>query len=88
MQVELGEDVIRDQRVLLHELPLVTRQWPVLSEHLKGHADLADVVQQRADLDRLELLVAVPKSAREPDRDCRDTLRVAARIRVFRFHAA
>src|SRR6266581_4301229 len=63
MQVELREDVVRDQGVGLDELPLVVGELSWFAQDVLRDADLADVVQERANLDRLEFLVAKPEPA-------------------------
>ncbi len=50
-----------------------------------GHADLPDVVEQRAELQRAQLLAVEPQLAPQPEAEADDPLGVAARLRVARF---
>src|SRR5262245_52147973 len=51
------DDLSADLRVHLHLLPFVRRQWAGLGENVLRHGELADVVQQRSDFDRLPVEV-------------------------------
>src|SRR4029078_7425792 len=42
------EDPCAEQRGLLHDLPLLLSERPALREDRRGHADLAERVEQRA----------------------------------------
>src|SRR5919202_1503181 len=59
-QIDLGEDVLRQDRVLAHDLPFLFVERLRLLEDPLGDADLADIVQKRADFDRVELGSLVP----------------------------
>src|SRR5207248_11744952 len=65
MQVELGEDVVRDHGMPPDDLPLSLVERRLLAQDLLRDADLAHVVEERADLDRLELLAAEAEPLRE-----------------------
>src|SRR5919197_1003135 len=54
MQVELGEDVVRDHRVRLDHVPLGVVEGAFLAQDLLRYADLADVVEEGSELDCLE----------------------------------
>src|SRR5205823_15112807 len=88
MQVELGEDVVRDHGMLLDQIPLVVVQLSRLAKHLFGNSDLADVVQERTDLDRLELVVSEAESRCDSNGNSSHSLGVSAGIEVLRLHAA
>ena len=88
VEVELGENVVRDHRVRLHDLPLALVERGRLAQDLLGDADLPDVVEQGADLDRLELLAAEAELPGERERERGHALGVAARVDVLRLHAA
>ena len=53
-------------RVLAHDLPLRAFQRALLAQHGVGHADLADVVQPRRELELAELLLPRGPCARRP----------------------
>src|ERR671932_65503 len=59
-----------------------------LLEDPLGDTDLADIVQKRADFDRVELGSLVPEPSRERDRHRRDALGVVAGVVVLRLDAA
>ena len=71
-----------------HHLPLVLVERPRLADDVLGDADLPDVVEERADLDRLEVVVLVAQLARELDRDGGDPFGVPTGVGVFRLDAA
>ena len=74
--------------MLLHHLPLLVVERARLVEDALGDPDLADVVQEGADLDRVELDAAVAEAACERDGDAGDALGVAAGVVVLRLHRA
>src|SRR2546423_877312 len=76
-QLDTREDVLGDDRVLLHNLPLVLVEWTGLVQDPLGDPDLADVVQKRSDLDRVEIGPCVAEPGRERDGHLGDTLGMA-----------
>ena len=72
----------------LHHDPLVVVERARLVEDRLGDPDLADVVHQRADLDRIEIRARVAEPLRKPDRDVGDALGVTAGVVVLRLHRA
>ena len=57
-----GDDLRAQDRVRVHDHPLLAGQPLLLEQDVVRHADLADVVQQAAPLEGLELAVARPAS--------------------------
>ena len=88
IEVDLLEDVLGDHRVLLHHLPLLVVERARLVEDALRDPDLADVVQEGADLDRIELVALVAEAFGERDGDVGDALRVAAGVVVLCLHRA
>ena len=87
-QVELVEDVARDLGVLAHLLELVAVEPAGLQQDAIRDADLADVVDHRAHLHGLELVVAEAKLAREHQGVLGHALGVAAGVGVLRLDRA
>ena len=87
MEVDLREDVLGDHRVLLHDLPLLVVEGAGLLQDALGDPDLADVVEEGADLDGIELGAGVAEPPSERDGDGGDPLGVAARVVVLGLHA-
>jgi hypothetical protein len=56
MQIDFAEDALGDQWTGAHRPPLLLVQPPRLQQDGLWDSDLADVVQEGADLDRFELL--------------------------------
>src|SRR5207248_11727297 len=73
------------QRVLPHPDPLLLRQRRGLAQYRVGHPDLADVVEERAELQRARLLAAQAEFAPEPEAEADYPLRVSVRLGVARF---
>ena len=86
--LDRGEDPLADDRVSPHQLPLLVVERRGLVEDRLGDPDLADVVEQRSELDRLEEVVAEAEPARHLDGEVRDLLRVHARVAVLRLERA
>src|ERR671923_108248 len=84
---DAAEDVLRDDGVAPHHLPFLVGQRAGLVEDRLGDADLADVVEQRADLDRVEIRADVAETARELHRDRGNPLGVLAGGAVLRLDA-
>ena len=53
-----AEDLAANAAVTLHQQDFLAAQSPRLDEHVVGYAQLADVVQQRCDLQQLALFAA------------------------------
>src|SRR2546425_791453 len=70
-----------------HDRPLLVIERTLLAEDLLRNPDLADVVQEGSDLDRLELFAVVPKASCERHGDGGHAARVTARVEVLRLHA-
>src|SRR3954451_3440775 len=69
-------------RVAAHDVPLLVAQRTGLVDDLLGHADLADVVQQRAELDEQPLVLAKPELVGDRNRQRDDPLAVGAGVLV------
>src|SRR5215207_10769978 len=67
-----------------HDVPLLVRERPGLVEDRLGDADLADVVEQRAELDVPDLVARQPDYRCDLDRELRDLLSVVAGLAVLR----
>ena len=67
-----------EHRVRVHDHPLVAVQPLLLEQDVVGDADLADVMEQAAPLERLELGVADPHLPPDVDRDLLDPMAVLA----------
>ena len=63
------DDLGAQDRVRVHDHPLVAVQPVLLQEHVVRHADLADVVEQAAPLQRLQLVIVDPHHPPDVDRD-------------------
>ena len=64
-RADRADDLGADRRVLAHDVPLGTAQPAGLLQDRVGHADLADVVQQRHLADRGRVLGVHPELARD-----------------------
>ena len=60
-----GDDLRAQHRVGVHDHPLLAVEPLLLEQDVVGHADLADVVEQAAPLERLEL--GLGQAHRPPD---------------------
>src|SRR4051794_13250874 len=69
-------------RVAAHDIPLVVAQRTGLVDDLLGYADLADVVQQRAELDEPPLVLAEAELVCDRHRQRNDALAVRAGVFV------
>ncbi len=78
------EDGAADRRVRAHEHPLVGGERPGLIQDRVGHADLADVMEQRAELHAPQLVTGHPHLVRDRSRQRSDPRGVAARVRIPR----
>ena len=67
-RADRADDLGADRRVLAHDVPLGTAQPAGLLQDRVGHADLADVVQQRHLADRGRVLGVHPELARDLER--------------------
>ena len=54
---DVGDDVRPDHGVAVHQRSLVFRQLVLLQKHVVRYADLPDIVQKAAPLERLDLIV-------------------------------
>ena len=77
-QFERLEQVVSDLGVRAHERALLGRQRRRLEQHAVGDADLAHVVQQRAQTDGLDFPLPEADLGSEARREPGQTLRVAA----------
>src|SRR5207253_6521052 len=57
-RLDRREDPLADDRVRAHHRPLLVVERRALVQHRLRDADLADVVEERAELDRLDELLA------------------------------
>ena len=71
--------------MLAHVHPLVVVERAGLEQHRVLDADLADVVQERAELERLEAVDRIAGFLREHERVRGDAAAVALGVRVLRF---
>ncbi len=67
-EADLGQDVEAPGGVLLHDVPLVAGERAGLAQDAVGDRHLADVVEQRAPLDRLPLVRRLAQRARQGQR--------------------
>ena len=80
---DVADDHVAERDVLLHDLELLVGQLAGLAQHLVGDADLADVVEQARDPDRLELRGRDVDPPGEEQRVAGDVLGVALRVAVL-----
>ena len=78
------EDPRARARMLLDDVELGRRQGGGLEQHRVWHADLADVVQQRAKPDHFDFFVAQAQRSADRDRQDADALGVSRRVRIAR----
>src|SRR5687767_6519312 len=76
------EDALADDRMLLHQDPLVVVEWTVLVQDRVRDADLADVVQQGRGLHAGDLVRVQGERAGDPDGQLHDCLGVVAGVAV------
>jgi hypothetical protein len=74
--------------VLAHERPFTGIQRPALVEHLVGHSDLADVVQQRDDADFFDGSGVQSEPERHGGGEIVDLVGMPARVAVTGLSAA
>ena len=79
-----GDDAPAHLRVPLEDLVLLRRDLARLREHRLGRADLADVMEDAGDADRLALGLGEPQLARDALGEERHAAGVAVRVRVLR----
>jgi hypothetical protein len=84
-EVDVAQNLLPVQRVLAHLHPLGLVERARLAQDGVGHADLADVVQQRAELQRAQLLFAEPHLTTQSEAEVDDALGVAVRLGVAGF---
>src|SRR5439155_11344340 len=82
--VDRLEDPLAELRVHLDDLPLLRRQRPGLEQDARRDADLADVVEERAELDALERGGVEAQLAADLQRHVRDPARVRRGVLVVR----
>ena len=76
------DDLRAQDRMRVHEHPLLTVQAVRLQQDMVRHADLADVVQQATPFERFELSVVDPHHPADIDRDLLDPLAMPRGVRV------
>ena len=76
------DDLRAQDRVRVHDRPLFPGEPFLLEQDVVGHADLADVMEQPAPLERLELGVADAHHPPDVDRDLLHPMAVLRRVRV------
>ena len=74
--VDRLEDPLAELRVHLDDAPLVLRQRPRLEQDARRHADLADVVEERAELQPLQRRRVEAELAADAQRHVGDPARV------------
>ena len=75
---------LAELRVLLDDLELLVGERAGLAEDLGGNADLADVVEQRTELDALQRVAIELQLATDEDRDVADPAGVRRGVFVVR----
>ena len=78
------QDARADARMLLDEPELFRRQRSRLPQHIVADADLADVMQKRAEAQDVELVVGQAHLPADGDGDGADSFGVARGVRVAR----
>ena len=71
--------------MLAHVRPFGFVEGTGLEQHGVAHADLADVVQERAELEGLEAILGITSFAGEHQRECRDPTAVTLGVVVLGF---
>ena len=69
--VDRGDDLLAELRVRLDQEALLVGQRPGLQQHRVRDADLADVVEERAELQPLQRVAVEPELARRRAAPCR-----------------
>src|SRR2546430_3240471 len=82
--VDGADDLLAELGVCLDERSLGRREWPGLGEDRLGDADLADVVEERAQLESLEPTTVETEPLADLERQIRDPARVRGRVLVVR----
>ena len=77
-----AQDLLAHRRMSAHQHPLFVGEPPWLAQDLIGNADLADIVNQRAQPQRLDVLGGQPHLGGDGDRIARDAIRVRRRIAI------
>src|SRR5262249_15997997 len=86
-EFEGGYDLRAEHRVPPHQLPLVRVEAAGLAEHAFRNPDLADVVKKSGLRDDVSLSCRRPRVFGEAPPEDTHPLRVATRIRIFRFES-
>ncbi len=71
-----------EDRVRVHDHPLVLVEPLLLQQDAVRHADLADVMEQAAPLERFELRIVDVHHPPDVDRDLLDPMAVLGRVRI------
>ena len=82
--VDRGDDPLAELRMGLDERSLGGSQPSRLREHVARDADLADVVQESAELEALQRALVEAEFPADPQREIRDPARVGRRVLVVR----
>ena len=77
--------VVADDRMLLHQRVLGARQLAFLEQHPIGNRDLADVVEERAAVERVEIVAVEIQRRAERGRVLREAVAVILGVRIARF---
>src|SRR3954447_4126884 len=85
--VDRGDDPLAELRMRLHDRPLRRREAPRLREHVARDADLADVVQQGAELEALERAIVEAELLTHAQREILDPAGVSGRVLVVRLES-
>ena len=75
---------VADDRMFLHHARFRRVELAVLQQYVIGNANLADVVQEAAALERAEIILPETQRLAEPRRVVGEPLTVAARVRIAR----
>ena len=81
-QVERLEELVADLGMRLDDPPLLVVERRRLEQHPVRDADLADVVEDRSEADRLDLLLGKLEQLRDPDGERREPLAMTVQVGV------
>src|SRR5439155_761896 len=86
-ELDARQNLLAVPRVLSHLRPLLVRELRGLAQDSVGHAYLPDVVKERAELKRPQLIFAEFEFAAQSKAEGDDALRVAVGLGVARLRA-
>ena len=80
-----AQDLLAVQRMFAHPHPFLVSQLGRLAQDCIGHANLANVVQQRSELQRLHVAARQAILTTQPQTECNYPLRMAMRFGIACF---